>query len=104
MLNEIQSGVFSAGRLLTSEEKSYLGDKITRRAFMQRFTQPERTLIRKSTDDIVVDIYEDLQAVSNVVLTMQDTIDSLAYLTSIGILADGRSNTILTNPVEAHEI
>ena len=78
--------------------------KVTRRAFMQRFTQPERTLIRKSTDDIVIDIYEDLQAVNNVDLSLQDTINALAYLTGVGILAAGRSDTILNTPVTEDEV
>jgi hypothetical protein len=78
--------------------------KITKRAFMQRFTQPERTLIRKSTDDIVIDIYEDLQAVNNVELTMQDTINAIAYLTGVGILAAGRNTEILDTPVSEYEV
>ena len=78
--------------------------KITKRAFMQRFTQPERTDIRKSTDDIVIDIYEDLQAVNSVELTMQDTINAIAYLTAVGILAIGRDTDILDTPVSEGEI
>ena len=71
--------------------------KITKRAFMRRFTQVERTLIRKSADDIVIDIHEDLQSTITVDLDLQDTIDSLTYLTSVAILADGRSNAILAD-------
>ena len=58
--------------------------KITKRAFMQRFTQPERTLIRKSTDDIVIDIYEDLQSVTRVELDMTDTVNDLYYAYELG--------------------
>lgn len=79
-------------------------DSITKRAFMQRFTQPERTLIRKSTDDIVIDIHEDLKAVDIVTLSDQDVIDALTHLTLVGILAIGRSDTILNTPVEEGEI
>ena len=71
--------------------------KITKRAFMQRFTQPERTLIRKSVDDIVIDIYEDVQSVNNVDLDMTDTVNALAYLESIAILTVGRSAEILVD-------
>jgi hypothetical protein len=78
--------------------------KITKRAFMQRFTQPERTLIRKSTDDIVIDIYEDLQAINNVDLAHPDTIASLIYLTSVDILLEGRSDTIINNPITKDEL
>ena len=38
--------------------------KIATRAFMQRFTQAERAAIRKSIDDIVIDIHEDLKALN----------------------------------------
>tara|TARA_R110000803_G_scaffold145136_2_gene210994 strand:- start:552 stop:875 length:324 start_codon:yes stop_codon:yes gene_type:complete len=93
----------TSGRLPTEAEISYKGSKLTRRAFMQRFTQPERTLIRRSTDDIVIDIYEDLQSVNNVDLSLQDTINAIAYLTSVNILLAGRGNEILNNPVTEDE-
>ena len=81
-----------------------IGTKLTKRAFMQRFHQPERTAIRKSTDDIVIDIYEDLQSVNNVDLSLQDTINALTYLAAVGILTAGRSDTILNTPVTEGEI
>ena len=81
-----------------------LPTKITKRAFMQRFFQPERTLIRKSTDDIVIDIYEDLQSVRNVDLAHPDVIAALTYLTSVTILDAGRSDTIINNPITADEV
>ena len=71
--------------------------KITKRSFMRRFTQPERTLILKSADDIVVDIYEDLKSVNNVDLDMADTISALAYLESVAILTTGRPAAILVD-------
>lgn len=71
--------------------------KITKRAFMQRFTQPERTLIRNSTDDIVIDIYEDLKSVNNVNLDMTDTLQALAYLESLSIISAGRPAAILVD-------
>ena len=94
----------TVGRLLTAAELVYMGTKLSKRAFMQRFTQPERTLIRKSTDDIVIDIYEDLQSVNNVDLALQDTIKALTHLTTVGILIDGRSDEILNTPVTEGEI
>ena len=96
-LNEISPGVFSAGTLKTTPDAIR---KITKRSFMRRFTQAERIAIRKSTDDIVIDIYEDLKATSNVDLDLQDTIDALAYLTSVGILASGRKDEILIDGTE----
>ena len=59
---------------------------ITKRSFMRRFDMSERIAIRKSTDDIVIDIYEDLKIASNVNLDLQDTIDALNYLDSQGLL------------------
>jgi len=93
-LNEIAPGVFSAGMLKTEPDAIR---KISKRAFMQRFTQPERTAIRKSSDDIVIDIYEDLQAVNNVDLDHPDTEASLNYLTSAEILTAGRKDEILVD-------
>ena len=74
--------------------------KITRRSFMRRFTQPERTTIRKSADDIVIDIYEDLQSVNNVDLTLDDTINAIGYLTAVGILGADRDVDILADGTE----
>lgn len=101
---DLGRGLSTSGRLQTEEEKAYLGDKITRRAFMQRLFQAERIAIRNSTDDNVVDIHEDLKSTDSVILSLQDTIDALTYLTSVGILASGRSDTILNDPVLPHEI
>jgi len=70
--------------------------KITRHAFMQRFTQAERIAIRNSGDDVVIDIHETLKAVNNVDLDLQQTIDSLNYLTTTtpAILAANRPDEI----------
>ena len=96
----------TAGRLPTAEEMAYLGTKIATRAFMQRFTQPERTAIRKSTDDIVIDIHEDLKALRgrHVVMDDPDTLAALVYLTGVGILVAGRSDTILNTPITEDEV
>ena len=73
----------SAGTLQTTPPSIR---KITKRAFMQRFDQAERIAIRKSINDIVIDIHEDLKMASIVDLDLQDTIDGVAYLSSIGLL------------------
>jgi hypothetical protein len=79
--------------------------KITRHAFMQRFTQAERIAIRNSTDDIVIDIHESLKSTLNVMLDLQETIDSLSYLSAMPanapILAAGRQAEILADGVES---
>ena len=74
--------------------------KITKRAFMRRFTQSERITIRKSLDDIVIDIYEDLKATNTVDLDLEDTINALGYLVAIGILAAERPAEILVDGIK----
>ena len=74
--------------------------KITKRAFMRRFTQAERIAIRNSSDDIVIDIHEDLKSAINVSLDLKDTIDSLAYLVSVSILTSDRPAEILIDGTE----
>lgn len=71
--------------------------KITKRAFMQRLTQPERTLIRKSTDDIVIDVHEDLKIASFVDLDLTGLQAALGYFVTIGILTESRVPEILVD-------
>ena len=70
---------------------------ITRRAFMQRLTFEERTKIRKSQDDRVIDIHDDLKNVKYVELDMDETKNGLLYLEYIGILDQGRHANILVD-------
>jgi len=71
--------------------------KITKRAFMQRFTQAERIAIRASSDDIVIDIHEDLKATNSVELDLADTVIALAHLVSVAILTSDRPAEILAD-------
>lgn len=68
---------------------------ISRLEFMQRFTQPERTAIRKSDNDIVIDFYDLTKRATEIDLTASDVVDGLAYLESIGVLKAGRVAEIL---------
>lgn len=77
--------------------------KITKRAFMQRFTQAERIAVRNSNDDIVIDIYEDLKIAEFVDLDLPETSQGLAYLEIVGILAEGRVSQLLVDGV-SHEV
>jgi len=70
---------------------------ISKRSFRNRLTQPERTLIRKSTDDIVIDIKEELEMTTYVDLDMQSNTDALNYLVAIGILLAPRVAEILVD-------
>ncbi len=63
---------------------------LTKREFMQRFTQSERIAIRNSADDIVIDIYDDLKVATSVDLTLVDLANGLAYLVSVGLLTPER--------------
>ena len=62
--------------------------EITKRAFMKRIDQLDRIAIRKSTDDIVIDIHEDLKMASSVDLDDEDVTNSIAYLASKNLLAN----------------
>ena len=84
----------SAGTLKTTPDAIR---KITKRAFMRRFTQAERIAIRASGDDIVIDIHEDLKATSNVDLDLADTANALAYLVSAAVLTSDRPDEILAD-------
>ncbi len=84
----------SAGTLKTTPKTIR---KITKRAFMRRFTQAERIAIRASVDDIVIDIHEDLKATNNVDLDLADTANALSYLVSAAILTSDRPDEILTD-------
>ena len=74
---------------------------ITKRSFMKRLSQPIRTAIRKSTDDIVIDIYEDLMIASNVNLDLDDVENALLYLAASGILDETTIPTILADGLES---
>lgn len=76
---------------------------ITKRSFMQRFDQVERIAIRNSTDDIVIDIYEDLKMTSSVDLDLQDTIDAVNYLNANGYLTVKTVPELLTDGTQAEQ-
>lgn len=70
---------------------------ITKRSFMQRLTMAERIAFRNSTDDIAIDIHEDLKIASNVDLDLQAVADGLGYMASIGILEASRIPELLVD-------
>ena len=84
---------------------------ITKRAFMQRFTQAERMSFRQSAggrrldaegvlmplDEIVLDIHEDLLVASNVDLDLSDVRNGLLYMVAIGILEESRVDELLVD-------
>lgn len=76
---------------------------ISIRAFMQRFNQSERIAIRNSTDDIVIDIHEDLKMALYVNLDDDDTGQALDYLTSVGLIEASRKAEILADGTEVEK-
>ena len=81
-----------------------LGTSITKRALSQRLNPVIRAFIRKSTDDIVIDIREELKLSEYVDLSDQDLIDSLAYLVYIEIMTQEESDYVLNTPATESEI
>lgn len=73
---------------------------ITKRSFMQRFTQAERIAIRNSTDDIVIDIQEDLNSTDKVDLDLPALSAGLGYLVSLGILQSNRPAELTVDGTE----
>ena len=70
---------------------------ITPRSFFARFTPPERTAMRKSVDDIVIDIREELQIAREVDLDNPNVFQSLTYLTYLEILTEDRVDAMLVD-------
>lgn len=68
---------------------------ISRLEFMRRFTQPERTAIRKSVNDVVIDFYDLTKRSTEIDLTAKDVVNGLVYLESENILQAGRANEVL---------
>lgn len=60
---------------------------ISVRAFMQRLAQTERTDMRNSTDDIIVDMMDDLRMSTYVDLDGASLLPGLGYANSLGLIA-----------------
>jgi hypothetical protein len=69
---------------------------ITKLEFLSRFTIAERTAIRNSTDPIIVDMMELLNASTEVDLTDSRTISIINHLSSVGIVSSNRVQELLT--------
>ena len=77
--------------------------KITKRSFMQRLDIVERIAIRKSTNDVVIDIREDLLTASNVDLDLQDTVTAVNYISEQGLLTVHTIAELLMDGTAAEE-
>jgi hypothetical protein len=67
----------------------------TKLEFLNRFTSQERIGIRSSTDPVVEDFMELLNAASEVDKTYPDTVAGMTYLVSVGLLTQQRLEEIL---------
>ena len=92
-----------------TEQEPY---KITRLAFRQRFTLPERVAIETAaeTNATVRVMLKDQEAATFIDLSRQDTIDGVNYLTTVmqpdeltPLISSFRANEILTAPIQSTE-
>lgn len=76
--------------------------KVSPVEFKLLFTATERVAIKTSSDAIVQDFFELVNdpRLTYVDLALQSTQDALAYLTTLGILAEGRASQIITGTVQ----
>lgn len=68
----------------------------TKKGFLAKFTLEERTVIRASTDPIVLDIMNMLNVSDYISTQDQQTIDSVYYLASVELITLARVAEILT--------
>jgi hypothetical protein len=81
-----------------------VGFKITKRALSQRLNPVIREAIRNSTDEIVIDIREDLKFAEYVDLKDSDLITSLKYLVYAGLMTQEESDLVINKPVGRDEV
>lgn len=79
------------------------GSKITKRALSKRLNPVIREAIRKSTDEIVIDIREDLKLAEYVNLKDTDLITSFNYLVYAGLMTQEESDLVTDAPVAQSE-
>lgn len=70
--------------------------KLSRLAFISRFTVQERLGIRASADPVVKDIINMLEVAEFIDVTRTDTIQSVYYLATVGLIASARIPEILS--------
>lgn len=80
--------------------------RITRLAFMQRFTQAERVAIRQAAKNVpeIEDYLAMVGAATFIDLERADTIESVNALATAGLITQERAIEITTAPVEAAEV
>ena len=80
--------------------------RVTRLAFMQRFTQPERLAIRLAAKTVpeIEDYLAMVDAATFIDLERADTIESVNALATASLITQERAAEITTAPVEAAEV
>jgi hypothetical protein len=79
-----------------TERYELTGSQLTKLNFLNRFTLQERIAIRGSTDPVVEDVMELMNAATYINVTDQTTIDSVNYLASVGLITATRAQEILS--------
>ena len=86
---------------ITIPEGATIGElaitKITKRAFMKRFTVSEWAAIKASTDATVLYFMEQFQLATFIDVTDPDTVGGIAYLSSLGLLEASRQAEVLAD-------
>jgi len=79
--------------------------RVTRLAFLQRFTLQERMTVRaaRSTDPVVEDFMAMVDAATFIDLARPDTEDGVGYLVTKNHITADRAGVVLTAPVQDNE-
>jgi hypothetical protein len=80
----------------TTDRYELTGLQLTKLNFLSRFTLQERIAIRQSTDPVVEDIMDLLNAATYINVADQTTRDSVNYLASVGLISATRAQEILS--------
>jgi hypothetical protein len=81
-----------------------LPTSITKRAFTRRLNPVIREALRNTTDEMAIDIREDLNFTSHPDLSDPDLITSLFYLVYAGFMTQAESDYVLNTPVTEDEV
>jgi hypothetical protein len=79
--------------------------KITKLALRNRFTREEKVILENAlaVSAEMKAWYRDYDAATFIDLARTDTIEGIGYLEYAGLIASGRANEILNNPITAEE-
>lgn len=93
-------GTFNNNGVITTSSK-----RITKLALRNRFTREEKVVL-ENTLTVSADLrawYKDFEVATYIDLARADTIQGIQYLEYATLIAPGRANEILNNPITAEE-